>query len=129
MTLPSSGQISLNQVNTELGLTATAQITLNDSAVRTLFGKASGQISMSDGYGKANRVAVTINIPNNSLNYNIWDNRGGGYSAGKSDITVNIGSSYVVGSSSTGTYSLSTGTGYTSGDTILINNSGYSARQ
>ena len=54
MTLPSSGQITLNQVNVELGLSGTAQISMNDSAVRTLFDDASGQIAMSQGYGKAN---------------------------------------------------------------------------
>ena len=53
MTLPASGAISLNDVNVELGLTATAQIGLNDAAVRGLFGVASGAIAMSDGYGKS----------------------------------------------------------------------------
>jgi hypothetical protein len=53
MTLPASGAISLNNVNVELGLTATAQIGLNDAAVRNLFGVASGAITMADGYGKA----------------------------------------------------------------------------
>lgn len=54
MALPSSGQISLNQVNVELGLSGTAQISMNQSTVRTLFGKSSGQIAMSDGWGKSN---------------------------------------------------------------------------
>jgi len=40
-------------VNTELGYSATAVITLNDAAVRTLFGKSSGAIALSDGYGKS----------------------------------------------------------------------------
>jgi len=53
MTLPASGQISLNDVNVELGNTATAEISMNSSAVRTLFEIASGEIEMSDGYGKA----------------------------------------------------------------------------
>ena len=44
------------QVNTELNLSSTATISLNDSAVRTLFGVSSGQISMSDGYGKSNEI-------------------------------------------------------------------------
>ena len=54
MTLPASpNPISLSQVNTELGFSASAQITLNDSAVRSLFGKASGAIGLGDGRGKA----------------------------------------------------------------------------
>lgn len=53
MALPSSGQISLSQVNTELSYATTAQISMNASAVRTLFQKSSGSISMSDGWGKS----------------------------------------------------------------------------
>lgn len=47
MTTP-SGQIAMSDVNTELDKTSTAQITLNDTAVRGLAGKSSGQISMND---------------------------------------------------------------------------------
>ena len=54
MTLPAAGvAISLGQVNTELSLGATAIITMNDPAVRTLFAIASGAISMDDGHGKS----------------------------------------------------------------------------
>ena len=53
MALPSSGQITLNQVNVELSLSGTAQIGMNDAAVRNLFGVASGQITMANGYGKS----------------------------------------------------------------------------
>jgi len=52
MSLPSSGIISLNAINAELGKSATGQLSLNDSDVRALLGKASGQISLSDAYGK-----------------------------------------------------------------------------
>ena len=54
MTLPASGAISFSAVNIELGLSSTAQISLNDAAVRTLFGDASGAVAMSDAYGKSN---------------------------------------------------------------------------
>jgi hypothetical protein len=43
----------MSQVNTELGLSATATITLNDSAVRALAGVSSGAISMNDLRGKS----------------------------------------------------------------------------
>lgn len=67
MTLQASGLISLSQVNTELGNSSTAPISLNNLAVRTLAGKASGTISMSDLYGKTNGPAeFTINVNQNS---------------------------------------------------------------
>ena len=54
MALPSSGEISLSQVNVELSKASGASISMNDTAVRNLFGVASGAISMSNGYGKSN---------------------------------------------------------------------------
>lgn len=52
MTLQTTGPISLSNVNTELGNAATSAISLNDAAVRALAGIPSGQISLSDLYGK-----------------------------------------------------------------------------
>lgn len=69
MTLPSSGAISLSQVNTELGFGSTTQISLNDTSVRNLFGVSSGQISMSDGYGKQN--VFTFSISSNQTDANL----------------------------------------------------------
>ena len=54
MALPSTGSISMSQVRTELGLSDA--ISLNLAAVRSLAGKASGAISMSDLRGKSNSV-------------------------------------------------------------------------
>ena len=48
MALPSSGPISLKEVNTELKKSATSVISLNDSNVRKLAGITTGAISMSD---------------------------------------------------------------------------------
>ena len=57
MALPGSGStISLSQVNTELGRSATQTIDMNDSSLRTLFSKTGygNTISMSDGWGRSN---------------------------------------------------------------------------
>lgn len=62
MTLPSSGPISLGDVNIELQLSGTATISLNDSLVRTLAGvpTAGSLISMSDLLGKSYRPTAQI---------------------------------------------------------------------
>jgi hypothetical protein len=63
MALQSSGPISLNNVNVELGLGGTTSINMNQSNFRILFKKttSSSLISMSDGYGKA-RMPTTMQI-------------------------------------------------------------------
>jgi len=59
MTLP-TGTISMSQVNTELGYSSTATISLNDTAVRSLAGVPSGTISMSNLQGKSAAYKVTL---------------------------------------------------------------------
>jgi hypothetical protein len=63
MALPSSGPISLNDVNVELGLAGSTNINMNQSSVRVLFKKTADQsiISMSDGYGQA-RMPSSIEV-------------------------------------------------------------------
>lgn len=62
MTLAASGLISLGgststrSINLELGRAATAQISLGETAVRTLAGVATGAISVNNFYGKSNGV-------------------------------------------------------------------------
>lgn len=76
MTLPASGTITMDQVNTELGLSSSALITLNDTAVRNLFGKPSGAISMSDGWGKSSYAGPP------SVEYLVVGGGGGGSGGG-----------------------------------------------
>jgi hypothetical protein len=66
MTLPASGLITLSNVNTELGRSSTQIITLDDYYVRLLAGVPSGQIAMSNLYGKN---ASTVSISGNNQNY------------------------------------------------------------
>ena len=68
MALPSSGAISLSQVNVELGNAPTVSIDMNSAAVRGLFGVASGAISMSDGYGKSSQFAFSITSTQTNAN-------------------------------------------------------------
>lgn len=68
MTLPSApNSISMSQVNTELGRSSTASINLNESAVRTLAGIASGTISMNDLRGKSAFTLAFNNVFNISV--------------------------------------------------------------
>ena len=58
MTLP-SGQISLDQVNAELDISAGTQINMGASAVRSLAEVPSGSIAMSNLQGKSNAQFIT----------------------------------------------------------------------
>ena len=127
MALPASGQITLNQVNVELGLSGTAQIGMNDAAVRGLFGIASGEIEMSDGYGKANEFILTISSNTQEANVATlataagWD--------GSTVLVCNINSGVYVysddadGTNTTKIAGLTVSGTFPSG--LTINNSGY----
>ena len=126
MALPSSGSISLQQANLELGLSSTAQVSLDQSVIRNLFGISNGLISLQDGYGKANSFSFTKTIASDTTNYNIksdalasgWD----GVIALIANITINAG--IVVSATDTTIPAFDTGITFPSGSSFSITNNG-----
>jgi hypothetical protein len=88
MALPSSGPLSLSQVNTELDLTPKSQINLNSAIVRALFERPSGTISFSNGYGKASAFVATITTNQSNLNLRSWALANGWNGTSVATITV-----------------------------------------
>lgn len=65
--MPQTGAISMGDTNTEListltNDTATTQRSFNDTKVRALFSRSSGEISMSNGYGKSRAVIAVSKV-------------------------------------------------------------------
>lgn len=118
MTLPLSGTISLSNVNVEMKLSANASISMNDAAVRKLFAKPSGLISMSDGYGKSSVISVTASATTNlvvsTLFGTVW--------ATTTDKEIVIPSGVTIGSSTAASPALTIPTGM--GGKLTIKNSG-----
>lgn len=127
MTIPAIGQISVIDINTELAKSPTAQLSLNNTDVRTLFAKSSGQISFSDGRGKSNAPSnFDVVISSHTLNFNVYNEaiaRGwNGTSPFNMNITINSG--VYLGSSSVDVYAFDTGT-LPAGCNIILTNNGY----
>ena len=111
MTMNSSGPISLGgttagvSIEIENGGNGTTQISLNDSAVRTLAGVPSGAITMpTNFYGKANQFNYTIS--SNQTNFCM---RAGAVSAGwnqSSKLAVTINSGVILSANSTGAFGM-----------------------
>lgn len=128
MAIPSSGSLALSAIQTEFGGSNPISMseyyaggsnvpsgTTGDSGSIP----SSGAVAVSQFYGSTNRVAIALTISSTTQNYNIYNSRGGTYSAGNSDVTLTVQA--IVGS--TGSAGLTTGSGWTSGDTIkIINN-------
>lgn len=69
MTLPSTGTISFEDINVELGRSPTAPISLNDPEVREMAGKPTGIISLADLRGKS--AYITMNVGKKDVYGNI----------------------------------------------------------
>ena len=126
MPLPSSGQITLDEMHVEAGGSTTTEGAVNDADIRSLIGAASGGpvYTLSFGNGASATVTINITISSNTNNYNLWDNKGGTYSAGKTTVNVTINSGVTIGSTSQGGYAFTTGLGWVTGDVINITNNG-----
>lgn len=132
----STGAISLGgttagqSIELENGGPGTAQISLNDAAVRTLAGvPGSGTtiIMPTNFYGKSNRVTLNLTIAASTQNYDVYSNAAPSpsYSAGKTDVIVTVNPAVVVGSASTGSYAMLVPSSFNPGDTVTIVNNGY----
>ena len=119
MPLPASGPISFNNINVELGVAGTTQASLGQTSYRTLAGVPSGQISMSNFYGKANQF--TFAISSNTTNGNLASLATAAGWNGTSKVVATINAGVYVSSNSTATPGL-TISGSFPGGVELVNN-------
>ena len=83
MPLPSSGQITINQIHVEAGGGSTSETAINDADIRAMIGKGStAQNAFNEYYGITNsaptatyigRLLTTGNgFPSGSFNFQFW---------------------------------------------------------
>ena len=131
MALPSSGPLTLANIQTEFGGTNPVGLSeyyrggpyVPDSTQTTTI-PASGLIAVNNFYGTSKRVPIPLTISSNTYNYDVYTNRGPAYVAGVSDITVTVSPSILVGSTSAAAYSMLVPNTFDSGDTVTIVNNG-----
>ena len=125
MTLPAIGQqISMSQVNVELNVASTTQISLNDTSVRGLAGKAAGvSIGMNELQGKSAAAFASNTISATTTQQTINISTLAGYVAGRTTATITVNSGVTIYSTSTSTPAL-TISGATTGDSIVLINNG-----
>ena len=134
MTMNSSGAISLGgttagqSIELENGGPGTAQISLDDPAVRTLAGvPGSGTtiIMPTNFYGKSNTVTLNLIIAANTYSYDVYANAVASpvYVVGKTNVTVTVNPGVTVGNS--GGYAMLVPSSFSPTDNITIVNNSY----
>lgn len=126
MPLPTSGSISISNVNTELGLQFNAENSLGNPRVRTLFTVPSGQISLSNGRGKSRAFIANLVISSDTTDFNLrtslvnvgWDQ------VSPVEVVCTINSGVTVYASSTAVYAFNTGSVYPPLSVLTIVNNG-----
>jgi hypothetical protein len=136
MALPSSGPLSLNDIQTEFG--GTNPISLDEyyaggayvpAGTSGTYGAvpSSGTISIQNFYGTVKGFTFNATISSNTQNYNL---RASAVSAGWNQTlpliaSVTVNSGVVVGSSSIATFAFSTGATFPTGTTLSLTNNGF----
>jgi hypothetical protein len=130
MPLNASGNLSLagsvlgESIALELGRAPTAEISLNDTDVRTLLAIPAGAIGMLTAFSKSRVLTSNITLNNNQLEFVLAPNIVSGYTAGSTAVTLTVNSGVYVYSDNTGRAGL-TVTGFAAGDSISIVNNGF----
>lgn len=76
MTLPASPPITAQDINVELGRSATAAFSIDGAEERALAGIPSGAISFSDFLGKSSQLALTLTDAGNEIDFNPGESTG-----------------------------------------------------
>lgn len=124
MTLQASGAISLNNINTELGVASGTARSLGETSSRNLARVASGAISLSNFYGKSNvqeivfdNSAAAWGTPQNWDLWNIFVYQGIAVTSDKVKVVLR---NITITASSTGVYALSLGSGWPAGTQLHV---------
>lgn len=98
MPLPSSGSISMSQVNTELQLSSTAQISFNDALVRSLTGTSSGsQITLPTNFYNTSYSPTSVEFLVVAGGGGGGDGGGGGGGYISGSVGISAGTTYNIG--------------------------------
>lgn len=133
MAIPSSGPITLSNIQTEFG--GTDPVGLNEyyrgganveNTRNTVTVPVSGRISTNNFYGTLRRINIPLSVTTPTYNYDVYAKAidGTGYVAGISDIRVTVAPGVQVGSTSTSTYAMLVPSSFNPNDTVTIVNNG-----